>query len=124
MPTPPQSTTLFVRDMTVYGIFGVHDYELLEPQECCISVSATSTLPPVANDALTETVNYGMFVSIAKDVVENGRHALVETIAETIAQRILALPHILHVEVDVAKPKPFAPAHVGVRITRSRSLDM
>jgi dihydroneopterin aldolase len=121
MVTPaPDTTILFVRDLSVFGIFGVHDYEKVEPQECLVSIAATSTLPPVSNDALEETVNYSDFVRITKDVVEHGRHALVETIAENIAQRILALTHISDVTVEIAKPKPFSPAVVGVRITRSR----
>ena len=87
-----------------------HDVEL--------DLSAAGT-----TDHLDDTVDYGALCALVEGVV-TGRHvALLEHLAETIAERVLADERVDAVTVAVRKLRPPVPhqlATSGVRITRRR----
>ena len=115
---PPRTTELRVTNLHLWGIHGVHAEEKKQPQEFIVSISATATLPTDLNDSIDTTIDYGSFVRVAKQIVETESHNLVETLTEHIAAQTLADSRIISVTVTVDKVAPFAPALVGITITR------
>lgn len=75
-----------------------------------------------ASDDLSETLDYDRAVAIACEVAGSGHHALIETVAEKLAARLLAElgPSLRAVWVRVGKPGAVPRARtVAVEITRS-----
>ncbi|MCM3660243.1 2-amino-4-hydroxy-6-hydroxymethyldihydropteridine diphosphokinase [Georgenia satyanarayanai] len=77
------------------------------------------TRAAAAGDDLTRTVNYAEVAREVVDVLAGPPVDLVETVAATIAERVLAHPRVLAVDVTVHKPQapvpvPFADVTVHV----------
>jgi dihydroneopterin aldolase len=60
------------------------------------------------SDSLRDTVDYTRCYAAVKDIVENRRYNLLESLAENIAQTLLDEPHCDAVRVRVAKQPPLA----------------
>ena len=107
------------------GMHGVLDFERERAQTFVVDVTLFLNLARAGqSDALNDTVDYGR---VAKDIVAvvEGEHAdLIETLAQRIADRILAIGAVARVEVTVHKPHapitvPFD--DVAVTITRAQA---
>ena len=75
-------------------------------------------------DVLDDTVDYGALCAIVERTVSGERFALLERLAERIAELLLGDDRIEAVTVAVRKLRPPVPQHLessGVRITRARS---
>ena len=57
-----------------------------------------------ASDDLKKTIDYRKIYRLAKDIFENTKFKLIETVAERIAIKILELPGIQNVLIRVRKP--------------------
>lgn len=81
-----------------------------------------STATAARTDDLTATVNYAEAAALALEAIQGRPHQLIETLAEQIAQAVLALsPRLRAVTVTVHKPAAPVGLPVGdvrVRITR------
>ena len=76
-----------------------------------------------STDHLDDTVDYGALCALVEGVVTSRHVALLEHLAETIAERVLADERVDAVTVAVRKLRPPVPhqlATSGVRITRRR----
>ena len=75
-----------------------------------------------ASDALDATIDYDQIAEICREVVRSRHHHLIETVAESIAQRVVALDRrIGPTTVRVEKPGAVLGARtVRVEITRKR----
>lgn len=74
-------------------------------------------------DDLADTVDYGGLCEAVAAVVGGERYALIERLAERIAEVVLAGPGVSAVTVHLRKLRPPVPVDVasaGVRIHRSR----
>jgi|SRR5688572_26424616 len=74
-------------------------------------------------DALDDTVDYGAVAEAAAAVVANERHALLERVAERVAEEVLRLGRAQSVTVTIRKLRPPVPVDLvsaAVRITRAR----
>ena len=103
---------------------GVYDFEKKNGQDFIIDVTVwLDLLTAAGSDDVTQTIHYG---ELAEEVTEAARHNpvdLIETVAERIANVVLAHPPALKVQVTVHKPQapisvPFT--DVAVQITRTR----
>ena len=75
------------------------------------------------SDDLTDTVDYRQTIDIVKQTIKTAKFALVEKLAEVIAQKILTLDAIAKVRVRLSKPAPPIPDFSGsivIDITRSK----
>lgn len=111
---------IFVRDMILECRIGVYPEEQGITQEVAFSVEAfVSPSVRAEKDSLDEVPSYDSVVMAAiKGTVASGHINLVETMAEIIAQRILAEPRIVSVRVVVEK-RENGPCR-GVEIVRAR----
>ena len=105
--------------VVAFGYHGVLEEEKRNGQEFIVDVSIVSDFSrAVATDDVNETVNYAEVAQIAYDTVGNTRFDLIETLAHTIAERILELRGVNSVKVTINKPSapipvPFANVSVS-----------
>ena len=72
---------LFVRDLVVPGLIGVHRHERDEKQRVRINLDLTVAEPAAGDDRLTSVVNYETIVSRIRAALAAGHMNLVETLA-------------------------------------------
>lgn len=115
-----------MRGLRVLGVHGVlpEEQERAQPFEIDLDV-VTDLHRAGASDHLADTVDYGGLCEAVAAVVTGERHALIERLAERIADVVLAAGsgRVTAVTVTVRKLRPPVPvdlASAGVRITRPR----
>lgn len=116
---------VFVRDLVVKALIGIHEHEKKAPQKLVINVdlSVTDTGPDHA-DEISNVVCYEKVVNAIKAIVESGHVNLVETLAEKIASGILENPHVHGARIRIEKPDAFVDAaSVGIEIERARGMN-
>ncbi len=106
------------------GRHGVYDAERAAGQDFVVDVTlAVDTAPAAATDELTRTVDYGRLAQRLAEVVEGEPVALIETLAQRLADACLGDERVEEVEVTVHKPQaplPVPVADVAVTIRRRR----
>lgn len=113
--------SIFVRDLVITAIIGIHPKERLDPQPVRISFEfEVNTRPAAASEDIRDALDYQRAAETARQITVSGRFQLVETLAERIAERLLRdHPAAGSVSVTVEKPSALDnAASVGVRITR------
>jgi dihydroneopterin aldolase len=112
---------LFVRDLVLDALIGIHPHEQLARQRVRINLDLAVEEGAPA-ERLADVVSYEPLVAEAKLIVAEGHIALVETLAERLADLCLADPRVALARVRVEKLDiiPEA-ASVGVEIERRRS---
>jgi 7,8-dihydroneopterin aldolase/epimerase/oxygenase len=113
---------MFIRDLVLECLIGVHKHEQRKPQRIRINVDlAVREAGRTRSDKLTDVVDYEEVADRIRAIVASGHVNLVETLAENIAEMCLADPRIAAVRVRVEKLDIFPDAAaVGVEIERSR----
>ncbi|MBT1180655.1 2-amino-4-hydroxy-6-hydroxymethyldihydropteridine diphosphokinase [Bifidobacterium sp. CP2] len=119
--------TIRLTGVRANGTHGVLDFEHERAQTFIVDATLHLDLTRAGRtDALEDTVDYGRIARDITDVIEGGHVDLVETLAQRIADRVLA--HGAVAAVDVTVHKPHAPItvpfdDVAVTITRGRAGD-
>jgi dihydroneopterin aldolase len=110
---PQARDRIELRGIQSYGFHGVLAHERRDGQPFVVDVVAWLDLAPAASsDALADTVDYGTLVRDIVAAVEHDPVDLIETVAERIAELVLAGGRVEQVEVTVHKPE--APVTVPV----------
>jgi dihydroneopterin aldolase len=112
--------------MKFYGYHGVFPEETKLGQRFMIDLTVELDLSKAGkSDDLSQSVNYADLYNTCKKVVEGETHKLVETVAERVAEEILASFGLIErCTVKAIKPDPPIPGHydsVAVEITRGRT---
>lgn len=112
--------------MVFSGRHGVSDTERERPQRFIVDIELETNLTKAGgSDRLADTVDYRQVHAIAKDVVEGEPAKLIESLADRIARRVLALSRVRAVSVLIAKRpprmRPIDAAAVHIRRTRRGS---
>ncbi|MEN3974615.1 dihydroneopterin aldolase [Emcibacter sp. SYSU 3D8] len=112
---------VFVRDLMLDGHIGIHAHEQGVVQRLRINLDLSVVdRHPLPADHIAHVVCYQEVVEATTAIVARGHVNLVETLAEEIAQEILATPDVVTVRVRVEKLDAFANvASVGVEIERT-----
>ena len=114
---------VFVEGLTAMTVIGIHDNEQGVRQP--VRVDAAVGVPRIAacqSDRIGDTVDYGRVREALLDLLDRHAHGLLEALAESMAQRLLADFGAHWVRVVVAKPRKFADVDaVGVAIERHRA---
>jgi dihydroneopterin aldolase len=113
---------MFIRDLVLECLIGVHKHEQRKPQRIRINVDlAVREQGRGKSDKLTDVVDYEEVADRIRGIVASGHVNLVETLAENIAEMCLADPRIEAARIRVEKLDIFPDAaSVGVEIERSR----
>jgi dihydroneopterin aldolase len=111
-----------LRGLRAVGIHGLLPEEQLRAQPFEVDLDVELDLGPAgASDHLRDTLDYGELADAVARVVAGDRCALLERLAERIAEEVGADPRVKSVSVAVRKLRPPVPVDVasaGVRITR------
>lgn len=112
---------VFVRDLVLAALIGVHRHEQDGRQRVRINLDLDVPEDEAPHtDRLADAVNYENIVAGVRKIVAAGHINLVETLAERIAARCLADRRVARVRVRVEKLDVFADAgSVGVEIERA-----
>ena len=113
-----------LRGLRLLGVHGALDEERGRAQPFEVDLDVEADLAAAArSDDLSDTVDYGALVEAMARVVGSERYALLESLAERIAEVALADERVQAVSVAVRKLRPPVAADLGtagVRITRVR----
>ena len=111
---------IFLKDLLVRGIIGIHDWEREKPQDILINITAfTDTSRAAETDDLTDCVDYRALAKKVQAHAETAARFTVEALANDLAKLCLEQKGIKKVIVRVEKPGAvrFAKS-VGVEIER------
>lgn len=124
---------VFVRDLRVEALIGVHPHERREAQPVVVSLDLQVddgaaaerlifTPPPQPHEAVARTVVcYESLSNMVTALLDEGHIDYVETLAERIAARCLEDDRVIEVAVRIEKPRAIASAAAaGVEILRRR----
>lgn len=111
---------VFVRDLQVEAIVGVHEHEKNGPQPLTVSIDLTVREQPGGrSDTLQEVVDYEQVVRKVQAICAEGHVNLIETLAERIAASCLEDKRVHAVRVRIEKPEAFSEcSSVGIEIER------
>lgn len=113
---------IIIRDMRVMMSVGIHAFEKVNLQRVIVNVEISV---PFNNEWRTDNIetvlSYADVVEEIETIARSQHMNLVETLAEKIANGVMAHPQPLDVRVRVEKPDIFDNiAGIGVEIFRSR----
>ena len=114
--------SVYLRDLVLDAFIGIYDYEQASPQPVLINLHACVQEPedPILDD-LSNAVCYNKLSEGIKEIIARGHIKLVETLAEEIADFVLAHEMVNAVRVSVEKPNAISEAAgAGVEIFRSK----
>ena len=101
------SDRIILKGMRFYGYHGVNSEEKALGQSYVVDLEADVDLTvPGATDRLEDTISYTLIYRTVKSVVEGDSQNLLESVAQTIADRLLAELSLDGVRVRVKKPNP------------------
>lgn len=111
---------VFVAQLEVMTVIGVHDAEKRGPQRVIVSVDLkVRDSGPTRSDRLIDVLDYAEVVRLVERLTRQGHVNLLETLAERIADGCLADNRVLAVRVRLEKPDVIANARaVGIEIER------
>lgn len=98
---------IILKGMQFYGYHGVNPEEKALGQSYIVDLTAEVALTkPGKSDRLEDTVSYTRMYRLAREVMEGSSRNLLESLAQTLADRLLAELPIAAVQVTVKKPHP------------------
>lgn len=111
---------ILIDNLQVSCTIGIHDWERAVHQRLVVSLVLNTDLSPAAaSDDINATVDYVAASELVQQTARSGRFRLIETLASTLADRLLTLTGVSGVQVTVRKPAAVRQADaVGVRINR------
>ena len=114
--------------MVFHGSHGVSPAEQELDQRFVVDLEVQRDLRTAGlSDDLQDTVSYSPMYRLVKEVMQGSSHKLLESLAETIAQRVLDSFDVDSVRVKVKKPevpiKDSVLDHASVEIFRQQGAD-
>ncbi len=116
---------VFIRDLILTCLIGVHKHERKKPQRVRINLDlAVTEQSVISTDRLADVVCYEDVADRIRSIVNNGHVNLVETLAEKIASKCLEDRRIKATRVRIEKLDVFKDAaSAGVEIERFSSFE-
>lgn len=122
---PENVRRIFIRDLSLWGLVGVYDWEREEYQRLVVSV-ALDVEGVVFGDSIEEVVDYGVVVERIRGEVGRGHVHLVETLAERIGRVCLEDIRVSVVHVQVEKlgvcGDDWSVGRVGISLSMGRGI--
>ncbi len=123
MATETRSDTIFLQDLKVETIVGIWDWERKIRQTVSIDIEmAADVVKAAETDNIEGMLNYKAVAKRVQQFVAASEYQLVETLAEKIAETVLAEFDIPWIQLRVCKPGAIRNAkNVGVTIRRYKA---
>ena len=113
---------VFIRDLKIQGILGIHDWERVTPREIVVNVTLfADTRPAAKSDDIADCVDYSALAKKIRAHAEYAARMTVEALANDLAEICLQEPKARKALVRVEKPGAVPEAaSVGVEVERKR----
>ena len=113
---------VFIKDLMVKGILGIHEWERTKPREILINITLfTDTRKAARTDNIADCVNYSTMAKKIRAHSETTARMTVEALANDLAELCLTEQKVRKVIVRVEKPGAVPEAaSVGVEIERAQ----
>ena len=113
---------IYIRDLLVRCIIGVHDFERKEKQDVIINIVLHADLSkPCKTDCIDDSVNYSTVKKRVISLTEESSYFLIERLADEIAAACLDYEFVREVTVTIDKPGALRFSRsVAVEITRKK----
>jgi len=113
---------IFIKNLRVIGILGVHPYEQRKPQRIRVNVEVTTDIAEAAKyDDVKQTIDYSMLSKHILKYMDTNRFFTIEALIEALAQEILKFDRVEAVKLSIEKPNAVPEAEsVGVEISRQK----
>jgi dihydroneopterin aldolase len=111
---------VFLRDLEVEAIIGIHPWEREVRQRLVLQIEVAADIAAAAaTDDISLTLDYSALAQRVRDFIRDGRFRLLETLAEETAAMLTAEFGARWLRLRVGKPGAVARAgEVGVEIER------
>ena len=107
---------VFVRDLELKALVGIHDHEKIAPQRIIINVDLMADeSEPVRDDVFKTVVDYERVVKKIQKIIDEGHVNLLETLAERFAAKCLEDVRVLSARIRIEKPDVMPEAASVVR---------
>ncbi len=99
---------IIIKNLNLFGYHGVKESEKKNGQNFCFNIEILLNKKSfLDNDNLEDTLNYSEAIRILKDINSDRRFDLLETLSQTIANRIMEMsPLVEKVAVKIEKTSP------------------
>ena len=99
---------IIIKNLNLFGYHGVKESEKKDGQNFCFNIEILLNKNSFLNsDNLENTLNYSQVIRILKNINSNQRFNLLETLSQTIANRIMEISSLIEkVSVRVEKTSP------------------
>jgi dihydroneopterin aldolase len=115
--------TIKIADIRAYGYTGYLSEEQVLGQWFTVNLSLSLDLTLVGeSDRLEDTLDYREIINLVKEIIHTSRYALVEKLAQAIAEGILGINRVSEVRVELTKVSPPIPdfgGQITIDITRT-----
>jgi len=113
---------IFIKNLKVFGILGIHPHEQRKKQEIRVSVQVTADITEAAKgDNVKKTIDYSALSDDIIQFIDNSNFGTIESLITALANRILENYKVNSVWLKIEKPNAVPQADsVGVEITRSK----
>lgn len=114
---------VFIKNLQVYGILGIHPHEQRSPQRIQISLTVETDIQKASkSDDIRQTVNYSTLTDQIVQFVEKSHYRTIEALIQALADDILKNESINSLWLKIEKPNAVPRADsVGVEISRSQT---
>ncbi|TZF91441.1 dihydroneopterin aldolase [Cognatilysobacter lacus] len=114
---------VFIEGLEIEALIGIYDWERRVRQPLLFDIEmAFDNRAPAASDNIAHTLDYKAVSNRVRDYVSASGFGLVETLAERVAELVLAEFPVQSVRLKLSKPGAVRGARaVGVMIERSRA---
>ena len=118
--------TIRLKDLTVFGHFGVSPAEREVGQKIQLDIELTADLKAACeSDSLKDTINYEAVYANVMEVVSGRKHRLLEALGEEIAYTLIQNFPVTKVTISLRKltlPFPNNLSYVEVCLTRNATI--
>ena len=113
---------VFIEGLEIEALIGIYDWERRVRQPLVFDLEmAFDNRVPAASDDIAHTLDYKAVSTRIREVVSQSGFGLVETLAERVAEMVLAEFPVQRLRLKLSKPGAVRGARaVGVSIERSR----
>ena len=113
---------VFIKNLQVYGILGIHPHEQRAPQKIRVSIEVTTDISEAAaHDDVTRSVDYSVLSQDVIQFIDKSSFLTIEALIEALAAKILDYELVQSVWIRIEKPDAVPQADsVGVEITRAK----
>ena len=113
---------VFITNLHVRGILGIHDWERVTPREIIINATMfTDTHSAAQSDDISDCVNYSEMTKKLRAHSESVARMTVEALANDLAEICLQEPRVVKVILRVDKPGAVPEADsVAVEVERAK----